>query len=66
MDYRKFLEKNFLKRQPILSHPCIRGVVHPYTTTQISQILSLFFDISEKVRIFALRYNEVSKYRYNY
>ena len=30
---QKFFKKNFSKRQPILSHPCIRGVVHPYTTS---------------------------------
>ena len=54
---QKFFKKNFSKRQPDPFVRCIRGVVHPYTDTQISQILSLFFVISEKKRTFVFRYN---------
>ena len=33
MELEKFFKKNFSKRQPDPVAMCIRGVVHPYTTT---------------------------------
>ena len=57
MELEKFFKKNFLERQPDPFVRCIRGVVHPYTHTQISKILSFFFDNSGKKRTFVFRYN---------
>lgn len=71
MDYRKFLEKIFWKgnqppstrvlggwytRTPV--HLYTNILIHQYTNTQISKILSLFFDNSEKMRIFVYGNNE--------
>ena len=33
MELEKFFKKNFLERQPDPVAMCIRGVVHPYTTS---------------------------------